>query len=122
MSNENSPVNMGQGGYVGGNANHQGCTSGGCKWDCGGTCAGDCDGTCTTGCYTSCSGGCKGSCTSCDGCSGSCSGTCGLTCLGACNSGCQGTVAEQAFNALINGLQEYITELDINNIYLIYML
>lgn len=110
----------GTGGYVGDNAQHNGCTSGGCKWDCGGDCAGDCKGTCTTGCYTSCSGGCKGSCTSCDGCSGSCTGTCGLTCLGACNSGCQGTVAEQAFNALINGLQEYITELDINNIYLIF--
>lgn len=95
-----------------------------CMWGCVG-CDNACKNNCSGYCRDSCNGGCSGSC---DGCSGSCSGgcknscknTCGLACLGECNAGCQGTVAEQAYNALKNGLQEYITEQDINNIYLIF--
>ncbi len=101
---------------------HEDMCSAGCKYDCQ-SCGDACQSGCTGGCKSGCSGTCKGNCNGCTGCSGcknSCKDTCGLTCSEECNIGCQGTVAEQAYNALKNGLQEYITEQDINNIYLIF--
>lgn len=102
----------------------------GCQGYCGNgvckdSCIGGCYSYCTGSCETSCSGGCGG----CDGsCGGSCTGTCTNgcsdkctnTCKNKCNTQCVGEVAAQAYDALLNGLSEYITEQDINNIYLIF--
>lgn len=96
------------------------CGSGGCGSS---NCSG-CSPGCGSGCSGKCSGGCYGSCTSCDGCEGcsgctSCDG-CSGSCEGKCNSGCKGEVASQAYNNLILGLQEYITEQDLKDIQLIF--
>lgn len=79
-----------------------------CYYSCTGSCAGGCGGTCT-----SCSG-----CSSCSGCTG-CSG-CSGTCTGTCNSGCSSSSYAQAYEALKLGLNEYITEQDLKNIYLVF--
>ena len=97
-----------------------------CYYGCSGTCSGGCSGGCKGcrgcsgcgGCDNTCEGGCTGSCSG--ACKGNCKGTCGVSCSGACNAGCSGNVADQAFQALKNGLNEYITEQDLNNIYLIF--
>lgn len=94
-----------------------------CYYSCRNSCQGSCNGGCKGGCY-----GCGGCDNTCDGCSGtctghcknSCKGTCGATCTGACNSGCKDGVAKDAFNALAGKLNEYITQQDLNNIYLIF--
>lgn len=115
-----------------------GCDRVGCQAKCSISCVGSCEEGCGDGCKeyckSNCNSNCKGcrgcssctSCTSCSGCS-SCTGGCtsctGCTgsCSGKCNSKCTGTVAEQAYQALVNnGLSEYITEEDINNIYLVF--
>lgn len=96
----------------------------GCSTGCGGGCSGcsGCSGSCKGGCYGcgGCDGSCSGGCTSCSGCSNSCKGTCGRTCSGVCNTGCSGGAADEAFNALKSGLGDYVTEKDLNNIYLIF--
>ena len=91
-----------------------GC-DGGCKESCTGGCKGGCGGcgnTCRNTCTNTCTGTCRGTCTSCDGCSGSCTGK--------CNSGCSSSSYAKAYEALKLGLNDYITEQDLQNIYLIF--
>lgn len=102
-----------------------GASSCACAASCGSECANQaCAGKCSgcTGCYTSCTS-CEGcsSCSGCTGCSGctSCEG-CSGTCDKACNAGCSGAAAEQAYQELQLGLNEYITEQDFKNIYLVF--
>lgn len=105
--------------------------SAGCKWDCTG-CGDACEFNACTGC-SGCTGTCDGcegcsSCRGCRGCTDECTGCVGCTscegcsgsCQGKCNSGCKGDVAQQAYNSLLAGLNEYITAQDIKNIYLIF--
>ena len=110
-----------------------GCSEGGgsMQCTCGAACGSNCaNQACAGGCTGGCGGGCKNTCTSCSGCS-SCSGCtgcsgctsctgCSGTCNKACNAGCSGLAAEQAYQELQLGLNEYITEQDLKNIYLIF--